>query len=210
MLPKETEIVYKCSIILLTVTDIIPVNFRKKWMAAESLITQPFLLPTKQALDQIKKFTTNFHILWELQKSLHQKEKDFCSVGKQSQNSKIKFHYSEICQAQRINIYSMQIKALCIFSKQAFICIYCSKDKNIGTTVPNETNSRPRSPAYAEQWPMAYTNGRVKQDTSPENSPKLPRICGLGFFEPGMMSFYLPDLNGFFFCEFFQSLLEPI
>jgi len=71
MLPKETGIVYKYSIILLTVTDIIPVNFRKKWMAAESLIIQPFLLPTKQALDQIKKFTTDFHIFWELQKSLH-------------------------------------------------------------------------------------------------------------------------------------------
>lgn len=39
MLPKETRIAYKYSIILLTVMNVIPVNFRKKWMAAESLIT---------------------------------------------------------------------------------------------------------------------------------------------------------------------------
>ena len=71
MFPKETGTVYKYSITLLTVTDIIPVNFGKKWMAAKSLKTQPFLLPTMQALDQVEKFTTNFHILWELQKSLH-------------------------------------------------------------------------------------------------------------------------------------------
>lgn len=70
MSSKKSGIVYECSVILLTVTDIIPVNFSKEWMAAESLITQPFLLPTKQALDQIEKFTTDFHILWELQKPL--------------------------------------------------------------------------------------------------------------------------------------------
>lgn len=71
MLPNERGIIYKYNVILLTVTDIIPVNVRKERMAAQSLITQPFLLPTQQALDQIKKFTTNLHILWELQKSLH-------------------------------------------------------------------------------------------------------------------------------------------
>lgn len=69
-----------------------------------------------------------------------------------------------------------------------------------GKNIPNQTNDRPRSPPCAE-WPMAYTHGRVKQDTSPENSSKLP--FGLGFSERGMMSLYLPDLNGFFFYEFF-------
>lgn len=68
---KNPEIVSKYNFILLTITDIVPVNFRKKWMAAEFLITQPFFLPTEQALDQVKKVTANFHILWELQKSLH-------------------------------------------------------------------------------------------------------------------------------------------
>lgn len=63
---KNPEIVYKYNFILLTIADIVPVNFRKKWMAAEILITQPFFLPTEQALDQVKKVTANFHILWEL------------------------------------------------------------------------------------------------------------------------------------------------
>lgn len=35
---------------------------------------------------------------------------------------------------------------------------------------------------------MTHINGRVKQDTSPENSRKLAKICGLGFFKSGMMT----------------------
>jgi hypothetical protein len=82
---------------LLTVTNVIPVDFGEEGMAAQALKFQSLFLATQQTLNQIKELTANFGVIRKLQKPLFQKKNSyFLNSDSVSHGSNLRKH---ICKS---------------------------------------------------------------------------------------------------------------